>query len=149
MKDAIDVKVQESKQWFKVYEFMRRDLELKSPELYVYAYIHQFCAVNVTKEEIANVLGINIKTVEKALKELESKRLIVKHKVNIAGNCTRNIYAVRFRYTGELTREQILENIETRKIQLMQYYEYVKKKFFGDSLEKSSPRTEPQKRGTE
>lgn len=122
MKDAIDVKIKPKRTWITIHDFMWRDLELKGLELLVYGYIHQFQSVYTTLEDMADIIGINIKTLIKILKELEAKRLIYKHQITLAGNCKRNIYSVRFRDTGEMNIEDVAASIKECEERLKRWY---------------------------
>jgi len=122
MKDAIDVQLKKPKTIIKVYDFMWRDLELKGSEILVYAYIHQFPVFFFTQEDMARIIGINIKTLIKILKELEVKRLIYKQQIKVYGNLKRNVYVALFKPDRRLTYEQAQEACQSGLEKITAYY---------------------------
>lgn len=122
MKDAIDVQLKKPKTIIKVYDFMWRDLELKGSEILVYAYIHQFPAFFFTLEDTSRIIGINVKTLIRILKDLETKRLVYKQQINPFGNLRRNIYVALFRQDTRLSYEQALAACNDAKEKIDKYY---------------------------
>lgn len=123
MEDAIDVKTyKDSVMNFRVFEFMWRDMKLKGLELLVYAYIHQFPACFLTREDFVKCLGLNIKTLDKILEEMVTKRIILKWQVNINDVLKRNVYIAMIKQNGRYPYESAMQDVKKAEAHLQDWY---------------------------